>query len=371
MAYIGNEPGVGTFIVSTERFNGTGACTQFTITQTGIDDANAIDVIVNSVTQDPINSYSITDGVITFTEAPSSGTQNIIVRYRATTVITFSSITTSQILDGQITASKIASGVLPSAAANSAGVYANAAFATANTGTASGSYANSAFAAANTATASGSYANSAFTVANNSLGIDTTQNTNITSASSYANSGFAVANSAALYANSAFSKANGVVTSAVAGTGVSVSAATGAVTFTNSGVTSIVAGSGISISGATGAVTVTASGGGVTSLNGQTGAVVLTNAGDIGSVGIFINSGNADLAYGSTIAGSTLRHSPNFNNGVAIGSSRQNGSNSYNGGGTALSGTWRKLSSGAFYGTSGGGCCIQYNWYTALFIRVS
>jgi len=215
MAYIGNEPGVGTFIVSTERFNGTGSCTQFTITQTGIDDANAIDVIVNSVTQDPINSYSITDGVITFTEAPSSGTQNIIVRYRATTVITFSSITSSQILDGAITASKIASGVLPSAAANSAGVYANSAFLAANTpsfvSNSAASYANSGFAVANS---SASYANSAFLVANNSLGIDTTQNTNITSASSYANSGFAVANSAASYANASFSKANNALTAA-------------------------------------------------------------------------------------------------------------------------------------------------------------
>ena len=213
MAYIGNEPGVGTFIVSTERFNGTGACTQFTITQTGIDDANAIDVIVNSVIQDPTNSYSITDGVITFTEAPSSGTDNIIVRYRATTVLTFSSITTSQILDGQITASKIASGVLPSAAANSAGVYANSAFLAANTpsfvSNSAASYANSGFAVANS---SASYANSAFLVANNSLGIDTTQNTNITSASSYANSGFAVANSAASYANASFSKANNALT---------------------------------------------------------------------------------------------------------------------------------------------------------------
>lgn len=213
MAYIGNEPGVGTFIVSTERFNGTGACTQFTITQTGIDDANAIDVIVNSVVQDPINSYSITDGVITFTEAPSSGTDNIIVRYRATTVITFSSITSSQILDGAITASKIASGVLPSAAANSAGVYANSAFLAANTpsfvSNSAASYANSGFAVANS---SASYANSAFLVANNSLGIDTTQNTNITSASSYANSGFAAANSASLYANSSFSKANNALT---------------------------------------------------------------------------------------------------------------------------------------------------------------
>jgi len=218
MAYIGNEPGVGTFIVSTERFNGTGACTQFTITQTGIDDANAIDVIVNSVTQDPINSYSITDGVITFTEAPSSGTDNIIVRYRATTVITFSSITTSQILDGQITASKIASGVLPSAAANSAGVYANAAFASANliSGidttqntniTNAGTYANAAFATANTVASASSYANSAFLTAN-------TPNHVANSAASYANSGFAAANSASLYANSSFSKANNALTAA-------------------------------------------------------------------------------------------------------------------------------------------------------------
>ena len=216
MAYIGNEPGVGSFIVSTERFNGTGACTQFTITQTGIDDANAIDVIVNSVVQDPTNSYSITDGVITFTEAPSSGTDNIIVRYRATTVITFSSITTSQILDGAITASKIASGVLPSAAANSAGVYANSAFASANLQsgvnttqntniTNAGTYANSAFATANTVSSASSYANSAFLTAN-------TPNHTANSASSYANSGFAAANSASSYANSSFSKANNALT---------------------------------------------------------------------------------------------------------------------------------------------------------------
>jgi hypothetical protein len=50
------------------------------------------------------------------------------------------------------------------------------------------------------------------------------------------------------------------VSSAVAGTGISVSAATGDVTFTNTGVTSIVAGTGISISGATGAVTITNTG---------------------------------------------------------------------------------------------------------------
>jgi hypothetical protein len=216
MSYLGNSPGVGSFIVSTERFNGTGSCTQFTITQTGIQDANTIDVIVSSVQQDPINSYSVANGVITFTEAPPAGTQNITVRYRATTVITYNSIQTAQIADGSITATKIASGVLPSAAANSAALYANAAFAAANTATSSGSYANSAFLAANTpsytANSAASYANSAFLTANNSLAIDTTQNTNITAASSYANSGFLVANSAASYANSGFTKANNALT---------------------------------------------------------------------------------------------------------------------------------------------------------------
>ena len=48
---------------------------------------------------------------------------------------------------------------------------------------------------------------------------------------------------------------NAGVTSAVAGTAISVSGATGAVTITNSGVTSAVAGTGVSVSGATGAVT--------------------------------------------------------------------------------------------------------------------
>ena len=191
MAYIGNEPGVGAFIVATERFNGNGSCTQFTLTQTGIQDANAIEVLVSSIQQDPINSYSVANGVITFTEAPPSAANNIIVTYRATTVITYNNISTSQILDGSITASKIASGVLPTATANSAASYANAAFAVANTVSSAGSFANSAFVAANSA---GAYANSAFTSANNSLGTNLTQNTNITSAASYANAAFIQAN---------------------------------------------------------------------------------------------------------------------------------------------------------------------------------
>jgi hypothetical protein len=216
MSYLGNQPGVGSFIVATERFDGTGSCTQFTITQTGIQDANTIDVIVSNVVQDPINSYSITNGLITFTEAPPSGTQNIIVRYRATTVITYGNIQGNQILDGTITLSKLASGVLPDAKTNAAFTHANSSFTAANS---AGVYANAAFAQANTGGAGASYANSAFLQAN-------TPSYVANSASVYGNSAFATANSASLYANSAFTKANNAGSNgsfSVTGTGIAVS----------------------------------------------------------------------------------------------------------------------------------------------------
>ena len=209
MAYLGNEPGVGSFIVATERFNGTGSCTQFTLTQTGIQDANAIEVLVSSIQQDPINSYSVASGVITFTEAPPSGANNITVTYRATTVITYNNIQNSQIPDGTITASKLASGVLPTAKANSAAIYANSAFLAANTpsnvANSAALYANSGFTAANSASG---YANSGFAVANSAASYANSGFAVANSASLYANSGFAVANSGALYANSGFARAN-------------------------------------------------------------------------------------------------------------------------------------------------------------------
>jgi hypothetical protein len=122
----------------------------------------------------------------------------------------------------------------------------------------------------------------------------------------------------------------------------------------------------------------TSGGAGVTSLNGQTGAVVLTNAGDIGSIGVFQNSGNSDVAYGATIAGSTLRHSDSTNNSSVLnqgspfyaGYSNTNNA-SYGGGGTSLSGTWRKLSSGAiFYSYVACGDTVRV-WMRGLYIRVS
>jgi hypothetical protein len=157
MSYIGNEPGLTNYTFGLDRFNGTGACTQFTLTRT-TDDPNSLEVLVNSIQQDPINSYSVSGGVITFTEAPSNGSNNIVVIYRASAVISYNNITTAQIADGAVTPSKLA-----------------------------GSLANNSATAWNTA-------NAAFTAANVATTVNTTQNNSITSAFAHANAAFIQAN---------------------------------------------------------------------------------------------------------------------------------------------------------------------------------
>jgi hypothetical protein len=151
MSYIGNEPGLTNYTFGLDRFNGTGACTQFTLTRT-IDDPNSLEVLVNSIQQDPINSYSVSGGVITFTEAPSNGSNNIVVIYRASAVISYNNVTTAQIADGAVTSSKLAADV--SVGFSAAFAKANAAFLQANTpsytANSAASYANAAFIQANT-----------------------------------------------------------------------------------------------------------------------------------------------------------------------------------------------------------------------------
>jgi hypothetical protein len=140
--------------------------------------------------------------------------------------------------------------------------------------------------------------------------------------------------------------------------------------------------------------------GGVTSLNSQTGAVVTTGFGDIGSVAVLMIATNTNVAVGSTVAGSDLRYGWNPNFGAMtyggltdFATNRGNSSATYNGGGTAPAGgvgTWRKISSGNTYFSSGGSyagvnlvsaCCgsflqvqvfsASYVWAAALYVRVS
>ncbi len=105
------------------------------------------------------------------------------------------------------------------------------------------------------------------------------------------------------------------VSSAAAGDGISVSGATGAVTFTNTGVTRAVAGTGISVSANTGTVTITNIG--VQSFNGATGAVTGASLGANTFTGLqTLNAGlTASAIYVST--GSTFAGLVTFTGGLS------------------------------------------------------
>ena len=107
MAYIGNEPEIGFNTLVYQKFNGTGACTQFTISQP-ISDPNYLEVLVNNVQQEPYASYDVASGLITFTEAPSAGANNIQVGMKSSTIVYFNQITSSHLVDGSITGAKLA-----------------------------------------------------------------------------------------------------------------------------------------------------------------------------------------------------------------------------------------------------------------------
>jgi hypothetical protein len=94
------------------------------------------------------------------------------------------------------------------------------------------------------------------------------------------------------------SSLTGIVTSNVAGTGISVSGATGAVTITNSGVTSAVAGTGITVSGATGAVTISIGQAVATSSNVQFNSIGVNTAGS-GTAGEIRATNNITAYYSS------------------------------------------------------------------------
>ena len=153
------------------------------------------------------------------------------------------------------------------------------------------------------------------------------------------------------------------------------------VTLTNAGVTSIVAGTNVSVSGATGAVTVNATfPSSVLSLNGQAGTIVNTNLNSIGSYMSLIYAISSPTAVNAstitnvntTIAGSSLRYNAGSPPGIDATSTNSGSSGvavPYAGGGSAPAGTWRAMSrlsvtkyyDGTYFAT----------WTSGLFVRIS
>lgn len=96
----------------------------------------------------------------------------------------------------------------------------------------------------------------------------------------------------------------------------------------------------------------------------------------VGSYAIVTIAINTNFAIGATIAGSNLRYNNRLDSMAIIGNPFRDGTERagagytvYNGGGTALSGTWRKLNDGNnfFIDTYTGTC----RWGRALLVRIS
>ena len=107
MSYLGNSPELNTFTVGVEKFNGSGACTAFTLTR-DIDDPNYLEVVVGGVQQTPYDAYTVTNGSITFATPPILGVNNVVVIYRTGTTIAYNQIAASQLLTGSVTETALA-----------------------------------------------------------------------------------------------------------------------------------------------------------------------------------------------------------------------------------------------------------------------
>ena len=111
MSYIGSTPTTQAFTSKTETFSGDGSTLNFTLSRSTYATTD-LEVVVNAVIQDPNSSYTVSGTTLTFSEAPSSGSGNIIVTYRnyiiSKFVPTANTVTSETIVDGSVTATKLA-----------------------------------------------------------------------------------------------------------------------------------------------------------------------------------------------------------------------------------------------------------------------
>ena len=121
MSVIGNTPQTSTFSSGADQFNGNDSDLNFTLSRE-IYNVNDIEVLVENVQQDPFTAYTVSGTTLSFTEAPPTGTGNIVVTYRSYIVsrivpdedviqpsmLQANSVTTAAIAGGAVQANNLA-----------------------------------------------------------------------------------------------------------------------------------------------------------------------------------------------------------------------------------------------------------------------
>jgi len=111
MSFIGNTPTQQAFVPAIDYFSGNGSTVEFTLSRP-VASVAQVRVTVNNVAQNPSTAFTVLNSTITFTGAPSTGTNNIYVEYTSpiTQVMQPSQATvgTLQLVDAAVTAAKIA-----------------------------------------------------------------------------------------------------------------------------------------------------------------------------------------------------------------------------------------------------------------------
>lgn len=80
MSYIGNTSTTQSFAPAIDYFSGDGSTVAFTLSRS-VASVAQVQVVVNNVPQNPSTAFTVLNSTITFTGAPSSGTNNIYVEY--------------------------------------------------------------------------------------------------------------------------------------------------------------------------------------------------------------------------------------------------------------------------------------------------
>ena len=105
MAVLGASPALSYVPIAAQSFNGNNSQTIFTL-DNSVGSTTDIEVLVDNVQQSPYDgSYSVAGTTLTFSEAPSTGTNNIYVVYR----IVRGAVAGKQVIpdDGSVTSAKL------------------------------------------------------------------------------------------------------------------------------------------------------------------------------------------------------------------------------------------------------------------------